>query len=75
MGMELWVTLRAVIQIGEVKAVDLLAPLEWEGNITAINNRLVDLMRLGFLTRRKNGRNWLYKAAKIPITRAQLIED
>lgn len=34
--------------------------MKWPGHVTAINNRLVKLMELGFLRRRKAGKMHVY---------------
>ena len=44
-------------------AQDLANALAWNGSVTAMNNRLEDLMNLGLLKRFKDGRRWRYEAA------------
>lgn len=43
-----------------VTAGDLAKILKWVGNVTAMNNRLRRLCAAGILSRRKEGREWVY---------------
>ena len=67
-GDEMWDTLCAVVDDPrqEVCAVEVASRMKWDGHITAINNRLAYLWRLGFLKRRKHGRLWMYRNVNRP---------
>ncbi len=53
-------TLNAVRFLKEATAPQVASRLKWKGEPTAINNRLTDLMALGFLKRRRQSRFFLY---------------
>lgn len=59
---EMWDTLQTVRRLQETDAAEMAQALEWKGHVTAMNNRLADLMRLGFLRRTKEGKRWMYRA-------------
>ena len=60
---EMWDTLQGVRAMKAICSADLAAHLTWPGHVTAINNRLVKLMKLGFHTRHKAGKMYVYKLA------------
>jgi Mn-dependent DtxR family transcriptional regulator len=63
MGRDYHETLQVLVKSkSEMSTAQVAERLHWDGGITAINNRLSDLERMGFLTRRRSGRVWLYKA-------------
>lgn len=63
LGEELWEVLHHVRYFRTATALDVANALAWNGSVTAMNNRLENLMNLGFLKRRKDGRAWRYEAA------------
>lgn len=63
MSEELWEALHHVRHFKSATAQDVANALAWNGHVTAMNNRLEDLMNLGLLKRRKDGRQWRYEAA------------
>ena len=67
-GDEMWETLCAVNEDPrlEVCAEEIARRMKWDGHITAINNRLAYLWRLGILKRRKHGRIWMYRNVNRP---------
>ena len=58
---EMWETLTTLRQMKASHAEPLARALKWPGHITAINNRLVKLMELGFVTRHRAGKMFVYK--------------
>ena len=57
-------TYQVALKMSKITAVPLAKLLKWKGSVTAINNRLDDLVKFGLLTRTKNGREVVYAAAK-----------
>lgn len=59
-------TLEIVRQKGKIDAVSLREIMDGEHafHATAYNNRLNELMELGFVTRTRSGRVWLYEVTK-----------
>lgn len=67
---ELFATLQSVRKLKKATAEQVMNDIGWRGVVTAINNRLRDLMELGYVKREKapevtgHGRTWLYSPAK-----------
>lgn len=61
---ELQKTLQAAAKLSEITAPAVAKALKFEGSITAINNRLNDLVDFGFYERRKCGVNVIYTRIK-----------
>lgn len=58
---ELLETLEALKTRKTASARDLFLTLKLNCHPTAMNNRLEDLRGLGFLTRKRDGKRWLYR--------------
>ena len=58
---DMLLTLDAVKYLQEADVIEVKTAVLWEGHTTAINNRLEDLRKLGLLTRKRDGRRWLYR--------------
>lgn len=61
---EYMIVLRATAGMRKITAPGVAARIKWVGHITAINNRLQDLLKLGFYSRRREGRTFVYKQIK-----------
>lgn len=61
---EMQETLDAALKMRRVTAPGLCKKLNWKGHVTAINNRLRDLMYHGFFTRNREGRDFVYTPVK-----------
>ena len=61
MSDDLHETLEAVIHLKSAHAAQVVEALGYSCALTAMNNRLAELARLGFLTRTKQGKFWLYE--------------
>lgn len=61
LGDEMWNTLEAVRVLGESTTDQIAMQLKWDGSPTAINNRLTYLYNHLLLSRKKVGREWLYR--------------
>jgi hypothetical protein len=48
----------------EIETLDVLEKLDEKINPSALCNRLYRLMELGFVTRRRHGKCWVWKAVK-----------
>ena len=65
LGDELNDTLNALRRRGECSATELHKDMGVQMGVTAVNNRLTDLLRLKLVTRLKRGMTWIYKAVAI----------
>ena len=61
MGDEMFMTLQAVRKLRQATPEQVAKKIDWEGSPTAINNRLAFLFRNFLLTRKKVGREWIYR--------------
>jgi len=61
---DMQLTLNAALKMRRITVVELAEKLAWKGHITAINNRMTDLMKLGFFTRKREGRDFVYTPVK-----------
>ena len=57
---EMWETLTMLRNMKAAHAEMVADAMKWPGHVTAINNRLVKLMELGFLRRHKAGKMYVY---------------
>lgn len=57
---EMQKTLDVALKMKRITASALGKRLGWTGHITAINNRLADLVKHGFFSRRREGRDFVY---------------
>lgn len=55
-------TLEAVMHLKNAHAAQVCEAIGHTCTQEAMSNRLADLMRLGFLTRKRRGKFWLYEA-------------
>lgn len=53
-------TLEAVMHLKNAHAAQVCEAIGHTCTQEAMSNRLADLMRLGFLTRKRNGKYWVY---------------
>ena len=60
---EMWETLTTLRKMKAAHAEMVALEMKWPGHVTAINNRLVKLMQLGFLRRHKAGKMYVYTPA------------
>ncbi len=56
--------IRAASGMKKITAVAVAKKIKWVGHVTAINNRLTDLMDMGFFSRRREGRTFVYTQTK-----------
>ena len=56
--------IRAASKMKKVTAAAVAKKINWRGHVTAINNRLTDLMEMGFFTREREGRVFVYTPTK-----------
>lgn len=61
---EYMVILRATAGMRKITAKAVADRIKWIGHVTAMNNRLTDLMKLEFYSRRREGRTFVYKQIK-----------
>lgn len=56
--------IRAASKMKKITAAAVAKKINWRGHVTAINNRLTDLMEMGFFTRERVGRVFVYTQIK-----------
>lgn len=61
MSDDLHETLEAVIHLKSAHSAQVVEAIGYSCAPTAMNNRLAELMRLGFLTRTRRGKFWVYE--------------
>jgi len=64
---ELQKTLKVAKKLPEITAPAVAKALQFQGGITAINNRLNDLVGFGFFSRRKQGNTVVYTPIKVKL--------
>jgi len=60
MSDDLQETLEAVIHLKAAHSAQVVEAIGYQCTQEAMSNRLADLLRMGFLTRTKHGKFWVY---------------
>ncbi len=68
-------TLEAVMHLKNAHAAQVCEAIGHTCTQEAMSNRLADLMRLGFLTRKRRGKFWLYEANEPALPEAGRNQD